>query len=249
MRNFVDLLNANAGVISLGFALVVAAATVFYALLTSRLVEETRLMRKAHTLPHVAARVEPHPEFLHAAMLIIENRGAGPAHCVTLSVQPDFQLRPGTQLSSVGLFKYGIRYLAAGQSISMFLTSLIGEGAEIEKPDGRFAVTINAKYQDAFGDEHNHSFPLDFLHIVGLTHIGTPAIRSIADDLTKLRENLGHFVTGFRRLHVETFDARDRREEASEREASRRQQISDTATDAGLDAPRAPEAGEPVHEA
>jgi hypothetical protein len=76
----IDWLNANSGLLNLVFALVVAAATGFYALLTRRLVEETRLMREAQTLPSVAVRVEPHEEFLHAAMLVVENVGAGPAH-------------------------------------------------------------------------------------------------------------------------------------------------------------------------
>jgi len=49
-------LNANAALVSLFFSGVVAAATVVYAVLTSRLVTETWALRRAETDPQVPGR-------------------------------------------------------------------------------------------------------------------------------------------------------------------------------------------------
>lgn len=163
----IEFLNANTGLLNLVFALVVALATVFYAILTQRLVDETRIMREAQTLPAVAIRVEPHEEFLHAAMLIIENVGAGPAYQVKLDLKPDFQLRPGTMLSAAGLFKHGLNYLGPKQRITTFLASMIDQTAEIEKPDGHFRFEVAATYNDMFGKSHRESFPIEFLQFLG----------------------------------------------------------------------------------
>ena len=146
-------------------------------------------------------------------MLGVENVGAGPASDVKLSLQPDFALRPGTMLSEAGLFQHGIRYLGPKQRISTFLTSMIDQVAEIEKPDGKFRFTVSAKYRDMLGKEHTAECPIDFLQFLGLTRIGTPALRSIADDMEKLRRSVANLETGWKRLRVETYTARDREEE------------------------------------
>lgn len=58
MEDFLEFLNRNSGALSLVFAMVVAIATVFYAILTHRLVEETERMRLAQTEPSVSVRIE-----------------------------------------------------------------------------------------------------------------------------------------------------------------------------------------------
>lgn len=220
----INFLNANAGVFNLLFSLVVAAATVFYAFLTKRLVLETERMRRAQTEPSVSVRVEPHDDFLNIAILIVENVGAGPAYDLRLSASPDFEIKPGHKLSGMGLFKHGMRYLAPRQRVTLILSSMIDQTKEIEKADGRFRFSVTATYRDVFGREHKETYPLDFLHFLGLTRVGTPALRSIANDLEKIRTSVAHLESGWRRLKVETFTADDRDKEDAEREAWYREQ-------------------------
>jgi cell division protein FtsL len=224
MTDLINFLNANAGVVNLLFSLVVAAATVFYAFLTKRLVVETERMRQAQTEPNVSVRVEPHDDFLNVAILVIENVGAGPAYDLRLSVSPNFEVKLGSGLSEMGLFKHGMRYLAPRQRVTLVLGNMIGQTEEIEKPDGRFRISVTATYRDVFDGTHDEIYPLDFLHFLGLTRVGTPPLRSIANDLQKIRTSLEHLETGWRRLKVETFTAEDREREDEERESWFREQ-------------------------
>ena len=76
MKAFLTFLNSNSGAFNVLFSLVVAAATVFYAVLTRRLVRETERMRAAQTDPHVSVRLEPSVEWINFILLIVENLGA-----------------------------------------------------------------------------------------------------------------------------------------------------------------------------
>lgn len=53
MQQFLDWLNENGGALSVLFAAVVMIATVVYARLTAKLVDETRFLRKAQTEPRI----------------------------------------------------------------------------------------------------------------------------------------------------------------------------------------------------
>ena len=209
----IDWLNNNAGALNAVFSLVVAISTVFYAILTRQLVRETKTMREAQTQPVMSVRVQSHEDFLHVAMLHIENIGAGPAYNVRFSVNPDFELRPGTGLSSTGIFQHGIKFVAPRQVHQQVLCNLIGQAEEIAKADSRFQFTISVSYEDLHKKQHEAVFPVDFLHLLGSTRIGTPALRSIAQDIDKIQQTVAHFASGFSRLRVETFDKADRDDE------------------------------------
>lgn len=66
MLNF---LNQNSGAFLVLFSLVVTGATVFYAILTSRLVSETRKMREAQTEPNVSVNISSKEE-MHSSVRI-----------------------------------------------------------------------------------------------------------------------------------------------------------------------------------
>jgi hypothetical protein len=113
-------------------------------------------------------------------------------------------------LSQCGLFKHGITYLAPRQRITTFLASMIDQAAEIEKSEGRFRFESSVSYEDMFGRKYKASYPIDFLQFLGLTRIGTPALRSIAEDVHRLRESIGHLESGWKRLKIDTYSTADR---------------------------------------
>lgn len=207
---FLGFLNRNSGAFNVIFAMVVAIATVFYAVLTRRLVVETRRMREAQTEPLVLVRLEPSEAWINLITLIVENVGPGPAHEVRLSVTPDFEMRKGQHLSELGLFRYGIRHLAPGQRISVHLTSMVGQIEESQRPDTRFRFEITTTYSSSLGTSYRRVYPIDFLHLVGMRTIGTPPLQQMAKDLEKIREAIGHFASGFRKVQVDVFTASDR---------------------------------------
>jgi hypothetical protein len=76
MLNF---LNQNSGAFLVLFSLVVTGATVFYAILTSRLVSETRKMREAQTEPNVSVNISSKEETTYLKDMLIQNIGLGAA--------------------------------------------------------------------------------------------------------------------------------------------------------------------------
>ena len=214
-----DFLNRNSGAFSVVFTMVVAAATVFYAVLTRRLVSETQRMRLAQTEPLVSIRIESSEISISLINLVVENLGPGLAYDVRLSVTPDFEMRNKEHLSELGLFRHGIRHLAPHQRISLYLTNVIGQIDEIQKADTRYRFEVRASYRSILGTVHESIYPIDFLHFVGLTTVGTPPLEKMARDLEKIRESIGHLESGVRKLPVEIFTARDRAGERREWEA------------------------------
>jgi hypothetical protein len=218
MSAFLNFLNANSGAFNLLFSLVVAAATVFYVVLTRRLAIETERMRLAQTEPHVSVRIEPNPAWINFINLVVENVGAGPAYEVRLSCHPDFEMERGARLSDVGVFAHGIRYLAPGQRVEFFLTSILGDLEEIKKTGGRFDFEVRVQYRGVLGPTHDERFLIDFRHFVGITTLGTPPLEKIARDIEKMRTSIGHLETGWKRLRVDIFSEADRQREEHERE-------------------------------
>ena len=217
---FLDFLNTNSGAFSVLFSLLVTAATIFYAILTRRLVQETTQMREAQTEPSVVVRIEPHEYHLNLVMLVIENAGSGAAFDVRLKADPDFRVESKTPLSSLGFFKHGFRYLAPRYKTQTYLINLIGKGDEIEKGDTlRFDVTVS--YKAASGRRYEHVYPIDFLHLVGVLGVGTPPPAEIASSLKKIAESVAQWERGWKRLKVETFNSGDRAREQQEWEDQR----------------------------
>jgi hypothetical protein len=216
MSGVLKFLNDNSGAFTVVFTVVVAVATVFYAVLTWRLVKETERMRAAQTDPHVAVRIEPSDVWINLVMLVIENVGAGPAYDVKLSVTPDFTTANKQPLSELGMFKYGLPYMAPGQRVSHFLTSVTEDMPELEKADGRYRFTITARYRTAGGAQQESDYPIDFMQLIGLSTIGEPPLRDINKQLEKLAHSLAHIEGGFGRMKVDVYTETDRAEAKKE---------------------------------
>jgi hypothetical protein len=79
--------SANAGFLNLLFTLVVALSTVFYVVLTRRLVLETIKLRRAGTEPDIAIYLERRER--HNIDMVIRNIGSGPAYNLALGLEPE----------------------------------------------------------------------------------------------------------------------------------------------------------------
>lgn len=221
MTSLLAFLNANSGAFNVVFSLVVASTTIFYALLTRRLVKETERMRAAQTDPHVAVRLEPSSEWINLILLVVENLGNGPAYDLRLTVSPEFLMERNVKLSEVGLFKHGMPYLAPKQKVTLFLTSIVGQTAEIERPGGKYSVDVNVHYRGILRTTYDHTYPLDLKHMLGMTTIGHPPLQTVAKELEKIQKSLSNLETGWKKLKVDTYTARDREAERLEWEEQR----------------------------
>ena len=79
MNALFEFLNQNSGALSVLFSAVVTVATVVYAILTWKLVAETRLLREAQTEPCVEITAQPLETAFNLLRLQIRNTGMGAA--------------------------------------------------------------------------------------------------------------------------------------------------------------------------
>lgn len=85
MSQILKFLNENSGALTVIFTAVVTVATAVYALLTWKLVAETRLMREVQTEPKIEISVGSFDTALHLLRLHVRNIGLGPAFAVRFS--------------------------------------------------------------------------------------------------------------------------------------------------------------------
>jgi len=245
MTDLIQWLNSNSGALSLVFSLVVAGATVVYALLTWQLVTETRLLRKAQTEPRVLVLTEPNPASINFIDLLIRNAGSAPATNIRLILDQDFETGVDKYLSRLGVFQHGLTHLAPSQEMRLPFTS--ATDPVHEKHGGlmmrRFTITVT--YVDPTGNTVTQMFPITFDYYAGMTAFNRPEYTS-AQALRKMEESLHKIQTGWSRIGVDVFTESDRKREFEARhehiEAARQAALQASVDSTGSDHGTAPEA-------
>ena len=202
--NHSTFLNQNNGVLMIIFTGVVAFATVVYALLTWKLVNETKEMRKAQTEPNISVTIEPREEWINFIDMKIMNIGSGPAYDIKFKIEPDFEYFKDRFLSKIKIMQ-GIKYLAPNQKIQFFLTSLTENFEEkIKKP-----FKIKVVYKNKVGDIFRETFIIDFSQFEGMSQLGEPPLYKIAKSLDSLQKDVGRLSSGFHRLKTIVYTKKD----------------------------------------
>ena len=154
------------------FTGVVAVSTVFYVVLTWRLVSETRRMRKAQTEPRVSLRVEP---AFHGMELVIRNEGQGTAKNISFEFEGDpsyFEdpLRVGPDgnrvslIEEISVLKDGLAYLEPRQTLRFFL------GRPELNNIGQIPWTFHSKYETLSGEAVRDTYIVDFSQFRGIVY-------------------------------------------------------------------------------
>ena len=201
------------------FSGVVAVSTGIYAVLTWRLVSETRAMRKAQTEPRVSVHVDLNEHDGHGRMdLVIQNNGQGGAEDIRIGFEGDPTYfddeRPIDQLPAI---KNGLRYLGPNGSFRILLGWLLGEAftRAIQEP-----WTFHLSYKNAIGDTISETFLVDFSQFDGLMLTAGNSLGKIEKHLDSLQKDVHHMTTGFSKLHILT---QTKEEYLKEREEVRKQ--------------------------
>lgn len=182
--NILDFLNQNAGALSVIFSCLVAIATVVYAVLTWKLVSETKQMRIDQIKPNISVTVQPTERWIGLIEMIIENTGASPAYDIRFEVDPDFEYRKGRFLSELGFVKKGIPSFAPGQRLKFFLTALTDE----KKLRSSFKIKVS--YKDAIGNSYENIYEIDFSILQELPQLDKSPLYEIADSLKTIESIL-----------------------------------------------------------
>ncbi len=210
---------------------VIVAATVVIALsalaslwLNWRLTEDNRALRKAGTEPEIVAYLGLDPTIPSLINLVLENVGQGPACDVEFFVDAepeDFSERDVRLVMARSRQRVGL--LPQGQRIERMMApgwDLMSE----DNPLPPFRVELS--YANLRGTRFGPvvSDDLDVSQFEGAL-AGTPPDERVADAVEKIEKHLEHFGSGFKRLHVETITAEERRKQDEERRARWDQQV------------------------
>jgi len=209
----VEFLNENSGAFAVIFSAVVAIATVVYAILTWRLVSETRKMREAQTEPKVSVTIQPREEWIKLIDMVIQNIGLGPAYNIKFEINPDFEYMKGKFLSELGFMKNGLKYLAPNQKLQFFLTSMIENFEEKTKKPFEIRVT----YQNNIGKTYKDVYMIDFSQLMGLSQLGEkPPLYKIAKNVEEIKEDIHNLSIGFHKIKVIRYTKEDVEEETKQ---------------------------------
>jgi|GEM_PF-2677830 len=145
---------------------VLAGATIYYAVLTRHLLNEQSKSSRRMMMPSVLAILRPSATNRNLLELVVRNSGMGPALKVALSFSPPEAgtLRiGGYSVQSALLFRIPLPVLAAGEQLA---TDLIHKQQRGNVP--RIAFTV--KYEDSYGGTHQQDFEYDLALLCDLRH-------------------------------------------------------------------------------
>ncbi|MGA2363777.1 MAG: hypothetical protein ABSG73_15155 [Candidatus Aminicenantales bacterium] len=174
----INFLNQNSGAI-------LALTTIIYALITSRMLYETKKMRQSQTEPDVFITVQPQEGARVILNLVIQNIGLGAAYDLRFKVEPDIKLRSGKNLSDINFMKHGFRYLAPKQKLECFIASSMEEAQKKEN----ILREITVYYRNKNEKSYEATFVLDFMEYFGMMHVDADPFKGIVDKLETIHRD------------------------------------------------------------
>lgn len=206
-------LNENSGALSILFSSVVTLATVIYAVLTWKLVTETRLIREVQTEPKLVVYLQPIDEAIHIVRLHFKNIGLGPALHVSLTprIEEGNDQSQGLldEFTQPNFFRTGLTYLGPGQERMSMYTQLSQDF------EAKLATVLafDIEYKSATGKAHQDTLIVDMSEYKGSHQLGKPHLYSMAQSLEKIEKELSKLAGGSKRIQTDIFDSDDRAQE------------------------------------
>lgn len=204
-----EFLDQNESVFTVIFSAVVAIATIVYAILTWRLVSETRKMREVQTEPKIAVIVQPREEWIGLIDMIIQNIGLGPAYDIKFEIKTNYEKYDGRCLSEYGFIRNGLKYFGPNQKLQFFLTSLTEKFEEKIKNSFEIKVT----YKNYVGKIYEDIYVIDFSQFDGLNQLGEPPLHEIAKNIKAIQKDINSISTGWHKMKVISYTKEDEEEE------------------------------------
>ena len=214
MTEIFEFLNKNAGALTVVFTFFVSFSTVVYAILTGRLVSETRKMREVQTEPKIHISIENYEFAIHIVYLSIENIGLGPAR--NLSFNPSIVSGGESSenllndFTASNFFSVGLRHFGPGQNRRSTFTEMTKDY------EGKIASVLSFKlsYESVTGKKYKDEIIVDMSERKGDYQIGSPDLHSIATSLEAIQKDIGKMFSGFSRLKADVYSSTDRELEA-----------------------------------
>lgn len=175
--------------LTLVFSGIVAISTVVYAILTSKLVKETKEMRLLQITPDIQVYLEKAETNPHIVYCIIENFGYGKALDVKFTIVKDFNYYETARLglSNMGSFKHGLSSFYPKKRYKYFFTNLL-EDFEYKIKD---SMEIEINFKDIHNQSYKRCFNLRIDEILGSGMMENPPdsfIGRISYELSEIKK-------------------------------------------------------------
>jgi hypothetical protein len=171
--------------LSLIFSGVVAISTVVYAILTWKLVGETRKMRHGQIEPMIYIAIEHPKDEMDVLQLIVRNGGMGPAYNIKFDLKEDFETLGGHKLSDVGFIKMGIGCLG----ISGEFRTTIAWADDLEKK-ASLKILIIVEYDDCTNLHYQRDVSVDLSEFMGIIYSRDSTTKEIARSLKEIQSDI-----------------------------------------------------------
>ena len=152
-----DCIKQNSELITLFFSAIVMLSTVVYAVLTRKLVKETKLMRTSQYEPYIMFYLSKGETTIDLLFLNVINIGQGVAKDVKFEILTDPMFMD--KMTDVSFFLKGVRYFPPQKKYRHFLGS--SQGMTSNEILSRNLV-IKVSYKDIFEKENKEEFSLSF---------------------------------------------------------------------------------------
>ena len=213
---------------TIAFTGAVAVSTVVYALLTWRLVSETRRMREVQTEPRVSIRVEADHTGHLGYELVIQNNGQGVAKNVRFKFEGDSSYfrnswvgRSPPEINELPVIRDGLDFLEPNQVYRFPLGTVSPE--EFERAV-KARWIFRTRYESLHGKPRTDTHFVDFSQFRG-TFFESNHLKEIAEHMKIMRKDLHRLTEGYARIQVVT---QTREEYERRREAWRKPQDNHT---------------------
>lgn len=192
-------------------ATIVAIATVVYAILTIILVKETIKLRQVQTEPEIVVYLQISEALPNIFDIVVRNIGGGTAYNLQWEFNRDAILAKerGSRLNEQNFFTKGCDYFAPGQ----VYYSAFGRGPELLKKPFPPPLLLQVSYKNRRRIKYHREYNLDPMQFYGRSTISGLGLREMAQSLKGIKKDLGHVVSGFSRLNINTYNSSDRNKE------------------------------------
>jgi len=218
LTEILDFLKQNSDALTVVFAAVVTLSTVVYAILTGFLVSETRKMREVQTEPKIHITIDSFDFAIHIMRLNIKNIGLGPASDLQFE---SFVISGGdsaekllSEFTESNFFNTGLHHFGPGQNVYSAYT----QTTEDFEGKSSSILSFRLNYKSAMGKKYTDEIVLDMSEIKGRYQLGKPNLYAIAQSLEKMQKDVGHIVSGLKRVKADTYSSEDRKKEREEME-------------------------------
>ncbi|HHF3107324.1 TPA: hypothetical protein ACPJ1P_001771 [Vibrio diabolicus] len=210
MQEIISYLNKNAGALTVIFTGIVTLSTVVYAILTGKLVSETRMMREVQTEPKLQITLESFDFAVHITRLKIQNIGFGPAKnlkftCSVISGGDSGQ-RLLEDFTKTNFFNTGLRYFGPTQILHSYYSDTTNDF------EGKISSVLSFRlsYESSTGKSYEDEVLIDMSELKSAYRLGKPNFYSMAQSLEKIQEDLHLLSTGFNKIKVDLYTSEDR---------------------------------------